>query len=352
LTREVVRLSHGERGRTRSNPCHEPTRQRRWPRRNSSSWRCLPTCWGATTNTSALSSVRITPTSTPATPRGPCIACTGSDTTSRCAERWAPASGWFGRGQRLLEREERDCAERGYLLIPVVVRHAIAGDHGAAYRAAAQIAEIGTRFADRDLIAIGVHEQGHALVRQGRFEEGLRLLDEVMVAVTAGELSPIVTGLVYATRSGSGRACTSYAAPASGPRHWAVGASSSPTWSPTPVSAWCIEPRSCNCRAPGTQPSRRRGAPVSVSRRAYSMNGSVGRPTTGREKSTGSEASGARPRRRTGRRVGADTSPSRAWHCCVLRKGKTTTPPQRSAACSTSARSHARVPRCFPPTSR
>ncbi len=113
-----------------------------------------------------------------------------------------PATGWFGRGQRLLEREERDCAERGYLLIPVLVGHAIAGDHGAAYETATEIAEIGTHFADRDLIAIGVHEQGHALVRQGRFEEGLRLLDEVMVGVTAGELSPIVTGIVYCNTIG------------------------------------------------------------------------------------------------------------------------------------------------------
>jgi DNA-binding CsgD family transcriptional regulator/tetratricopeptide (TPR) repeat protein len=106
-----------------------------------------------------------------------------------------PASGWFGRGQRLLEG--RDCAERGYLLIPLLVGHTIAGDHEAAYETATEIAEIGTRFADRDLVAIGVHEQGHALVRQGRFEEGLRLLDEVMVAVTAGELSPIVNGMIY-----------------------------------------------------------------------------------------------------------------------------------------------------------
>jgi DNA-binding NarL/FixJ family response regulator len=113
-----------------------------------------------------------------------------------------PATGWFGRGQRLLEREERDCAERGYLLIPVLVGHAIAGDHAAAYETATEIAEIGTNFADRDLIAIGVHEQGHALVRQGRFEEGLRLLDEVMVGVTAGELSPIVTGMVYCNTIG------------------------------------------------------------------------------------------------------------------------------------------------------
>jgi DNA-binding NarL/FixJ family response regulator len=64
------------------------------------------------------------------------------------------------------------------------------------------MAEIGARFGDPDLFAIGVHEQGHALVRQGRFEEGLRLLDEVMVTVTAGELSPIVTGLVYCNTIG------------------------------------------------------------------------------------------------------------------------------------------------------
>ena len=31
----------------------------------------------------------------------------------------ARANGWFGRGDRLLDREGRDCVERGYLLIPV-----------------------------------------------------------------------------------------------------------------------------------------------------------------------------------------------------------------------------------------
>src|SRR5438128_1001628 len=40
-----------------------------------------------------------------------------------------PATGWFGRAQRLLDRQEEDCAERGYLLIPDLVAHAIAGEH-------------------------------------------------------------------------------------------------------------------------------------------------------------------------------------------------------------------------------
>jgi DNA-binding NarL/FixJ family response regulator len=109
----------------------------------------------------------------------------------------AQASGWFGRGQRLLEREQRDCVERGYLLIPVLLQHVAAGDVTTAHATAAEAAEIGERFGDPDLVALAVHEQGHALIRQGRIEEGLRLLDETMVGVTAGELSPIVTGLVY-----------------------------------------------------------------------------------------------------------------------------------------------------------
>ena len=111
--------------------------------------------------------------------------------------RMSPSTGWFARAQRLLEREDRDCVERGYLLIPALLRHVAAGEAEAAYATGADAAAIGERFGDADLVAMAVHEQGFALVRQGRVEEGLWLLDEAMVAVTTGELSPIVTGLVY-----------------------------------------------------------------------------------------------------------------------------------------------------------
>jgi DNA-binding CsgD family transcriptional regulator len=107
------------------------------------------------------------------------------------------ATGWWGRAQRLLEREQGDCVERGYLLLPVLLQHVGGEDWEAASSTAAEAAEIGERFGDRDLFALAVHEQGHALIRQGQVEDGLRLLDEAMIAVTAGELSPIVTGLVY-----------------------------------------------------------------------------------------------------------------------------------------------------------
>ncbi len=107
------------------------------------------------------------------------------------------ATGWLGRAQRLVEREEGDCVERGYLLVPVMLRHEASGNWEAAYTAAAEAAEIAERFGDVDLLALAVHEQGLILVNQGRVEEGLGLVDEAMVAVTAGELSPIVTGIVY-----------------------------------------------------------------------------------------------------------------------------------------------------------
>jgi DNA-binding CsgD family transcriptional regulator/tetratricopeptide (TPR) repeat protein len=109
----------------------------------------------------------------------------------------APARGWFARGQRLLERGGGDSVERGYLLIPALLEHSGKGDFVAAYATGVEIVEIGERFGDPDLVAIALMEEGQALVRQGRVEDGLRLVDETMVAVTSGELSPVVAGIVY-----------------------------------------------------------------------------------------------------------------------------------------------------------
>jgi DNA-binding CsgD family transcriptional regulator len=109
----------------------------------------------------------------------------------------ALATGWFGRGHRLLESDEGDCVERGYMLLPKLIQQAGGGDVEGALATATEITEIAERFGDRDLFVLGLHEQGFALVRSGRAEEGLRLIDETMVSAISGELSPIVTGIVY-----------------------------------------------------------------------------------------------------------------------------------------------------------
>lgn len=108
-----------------------------------------------------------------------------------------PASGWFSRAQRLVERHGEPCAEAGYLLLPVMLGQAMAGDHESALATASAAVEIGEQFTEPDLIALAMHEQGRALVRLGRIDEGLRLLDEAMVAVTADGLTPMVTGIIY-----------------------------------------------------------------------------------------------------------------------------------------------------------
>ena len=108
----------------------------------------------------------------------------------------AQASGWLARANRLLEHEQ-ECAERGYLLLPVALQHVVAGDYAGALRTAARAAAIGRRAGDADLVALALVLHGRAMVRQGRVGEGLVLLDEAMVAVVAGELSPPVAGTVY-----------------------------------------------------------------------------------------------------------------------------------------------------------
>ena len=108
-----------------------------------------------------------------------------------------PASGWFGRAQRLVEREGRECVEQGWLLVPVVFQREAAGDYDGAYEAAAEAVEIAERFGDSDLAAIALHAQGVERIKQGSIVEGLQLLDEAMVGVTADSVSPVVAGIVY-----------------------------------------------------------------------------------------------------------------------------------------------------------
>lgn len=106
-------------------------------------------------------------------------------------------SGWLSRAQRLLEREELDTVEVGYLLLPQAERQLAGGDFDASFASADAAAETAQRFADQDLLSLSLYLQGRSRLKQGRLREGLQLLDEAMLSVSTGELSVPVTGVIY-----------------------------------------------------------------------------------------------------------------------------------------------------------
>jgi DNA-binding CsgD family transcriptional regulator len=122
------------------------------------------------------------------------------------------SSAWAARGQRLVG--DSGCVECGYLAVLLAEQQLREGDADAAHATAALAVAAGESFRDADLIAAGRHAQGRALIRQGDVVAGLKCLDETMLAVVAGELLPIMTGLIYCSVIGTcrqiqalGRAC-------------------------------------------------------------------------------------------------------------------------------------------------
>lgn len=109
----------------------------------------------------------------------------------------AVGSGWIARAQRLLAEQPDDLVESGYLLIHDFFRHLERQDFPGALRVATELTAVGRRFANDDLLAQGLVCQGRLLIYSGRVPEGLTLLDEAMVAVATGELSPVIAGMVY-----------------------------------------------------------------------------------------------------------------------------------------------------------
>ena len=107
------------------------------------------------------------------------------------------AGGWFEVGRHLLEAVAVNCVERGYLLIPTWLQEMGRGDWEAGLATATEAAAIGDQFGDDDLSWLARDDQGRALVKLGRVEEGLRLVNEVLVVVSSGALSPVVSGIVY-----------------------------------------------------------------------------------------------------------------------------------------------------------
>jgi DNA-binding CsgD family transcriptional regulator len=109
----------------------------------------------------------------------------------------AIGSGWLARVERLLDQHGGDVVEQGYLLEQATFGHIIKGEFAEAFVTVPKVTEYGRRFGDPDLTAMGLHMQGRLTIFSGKVADGLRLLDEAMVSVLAGELSPIYSGTIY-----------------------------------------------------------------------------------------------------------------------------------------------------------
>src|SRR5687768_1073597 len=106
----------------------------------------------------------------------------------------AQGGGWLARAEHALEGSG-ECVERGYLLVPVALQRLEGGDPGAARAIFREAADVAARFRDPDLAALAQLGHGLSLIALGEPMQGMALLDETMVAVTAGEVSPFATGI-------------------------------------------------------------------------------------------------------------------------------------------------------------
>lgn len=117
----------------------------------------------------------------------------------------ARSSGWMSRAQHLIAEMEEPTEAEGYLLIPSALGSLYGGNPEASHELFGRAFEVGRRFHDRDLMALGQLGLGTARITLGSPDEGLQLLDEVMLSVTAGEVSPIPSGIIYCAVIGSCR---------------------------------------------------------------------------------------------------------------------------------------------------
>lgn len=109
----------------------------------------------------------------------------------------AQASGWWATARSLLTERGADCAEWGLILFTEALAQFVAGEAETAVRTLDEVEAIGRRFADQNVRASALFLRGRALIRLGRTREGLAALDEVMVALTTGELHRLLVGHTY-----------------------------------------------------------------------------------------------------------------------------------------------------------
>ena len=109
----------------------------------------------------------------------------------------ARAGGWLARAQRLLDGQPEGCAEQGLLLALTARTHIRQGDVDSAHQVASQAVELARRFDDVELQVFSRLSLAQVMARRGDRGAAAPLFDEIMVAVTVGDVSPISVGVAY-----------------------------------------------------------------------------------------------------------------------------------------------------------
>lgn len=124
------------------------------------------------------------------------------------AELWAPFWAWIGRAEQLLPDEVT--AAHGALAMLAAVALVNKGSVREGLESARKAIEIATRFDDLRTRTLGRLVEGRALLMLGHVEEGLAILDEVIVSGTSEGQDPFVVSAVYCTAICSWQAMCDY----------------------------------------------------------------------------------------------------------------------------------------------
>ncbi|WP_353711459.1 LuxR C-terminal-related transcriptional regulator [Arthrobacter sp. K5] len=109
----------------------------------------------------------------------------------------ARGAGWLARARRIVEDLPEPCPFEGLLSVPAGLGALYQGDGAAAAEAFTRAADLGRERGDADSAALGTLGLGQARILLGQLDDGLALLDEAMVAITVGEISPVPAGIIY-----------------------------------------------------------------------------------------------------------------------------------------------------------
>ena len=115
----------------------------------------------------------------------------------------ARSAGWAARARQLVDDHELGGAAAGWVLADEAHRLMVTGRVADGLVVARAAEQLGGAAGDADVLVLSRLSIMHALVMQGDRVEAIRLADEIMVAVAAGETSAAVVGTTYCSAIGA-----------------------------------------------------------------------------------------------------------------------------------------------------